>query len=138
MRKPARAIDIPKTSSPFSDHQDEDFVEKCTAILGFDIRRASEVAIEATRPISSKFEICTMIYASMRTTLSSKKYHYLQNWMCCDTKYHFLRKLRKSGVHGTDTRILRRSGCPMVRWKGPDLSLRSVHRVCRGTNKILV
>ena len=28
MRKPARAIDISKTSSPFSDHQDEDFVEK--------------------------------------------------------------------------------------------------------------
>ena len=58
--------------------------------------------------------------------------------MCCGTKYPFLRKLRNSGVHGTDTRILRRSGCPMVRWKGPDLSLRSVHRVCRGTNKILV
>jgi hypothetical protein len=45
-------------------------LKKCTAILAFDIRRASEVVIEATRPISSKFEICTMIYASLRTTLS--------------------------------------------------------------------
>ena len=48
-------------------------LKKCTAILAFNIRRSSEVVIEATRSISSKFEICAMVFASRRTTLSSEK-----------------------------------------------------------------